>query len=295
MQRPVQQLSLGLPAVRDVPGDGGGTDGAALCVEDWRDTDGHVYARAVLAQARGLVVLDVLTAPQALEDAGQLFAVVRRDEQRDRLADRLLGRVSVEARRGRVPRRDHAVERLADDGIVGRFHHGLEVRHGRLGVLQLRDVPRDAAGVQELPTLQLRVRAEQDVADRPIAVTQPRRDVEDGLARAETPEDIVRDRRVDVELAHVPADILIACHAHEVQLGSVGAQNGAVPPQPRETDRRLLEEVLEIKPPRRPFGRRLRAIAPVHRYADRAHDGAHLVSQRLHVRIVAAVAEFYLV
>src|SRR5205807_10074442 len=99
----------------------------------------------------------------------------------------------------------------------------------------------------ELPTLQQRVRTDQDVADRSIAVAQPRRDVEDGLARSETPQDIVRDRRVDVELAHVAADILIACQTHEVQLGSVGAQNGAVLPQPGKTDRRALEEVRELE------------------------------------------------
>src|SRR5205823_14801611 len=104
-QRPAQQLSLGLPAVRDIPGDRGGANRMTVWVENRRDADRHLDARAVLSHARGLVVLNVLAAPQALEDAGQLVTVVRWHDQRDRLSDRLLGRVAVEARCGRVDRK----------------------------------------------------------------------------------------------------------------------------------------------------------------------------------------------
>ena len=283
-QRPAQQLSLGLPAVRDIPGDRGGANRMTVWVENRRDADRHLDARAVLSHARGLVVLNVLAAPQALEDAGQLVPVVRWNDQRDRLSDRLLGRVAVEARRGWVPCCDRSIKRFADNGIVRRFHHGLEVRDGGVGPLELRDVSRDAAGVHELPVLQPSVRTEQHVADRSIAVPQPRLDIADGLSRAQTPQDIVNDLRVDVELAHVLTDILVASIAHEIQLGGVGPHDGAVRPEPAQTDRRMLKKVLEIE-------RCRGAIAHVYRHTDHAHNRARLVSQWLHVHVVAAALD----
>jgi hypothetical protein len=110
-------------------------------------------------------VLNALAATQAFEYTGQLLTVVQRDDDRDRLPDRLLGRVSVEARCGRIPRRDHPIQGLADDRVVSRFHHGLEVRDRLLGSLTLRDVARDTASAHELLALKQRVRADQHLAD----------------------------------------------------------------------------------------------------------------------------------
>src|SRR6185437_15034024 len=81
----------------------------------------------VLGDARGLVVLDALTAAQRRQDALLLIEKLRRDDDRDGSADCLLGRVAEEALRACVPGADDAVERLADDGIVRVLDDGSHV------------------------------------------------------------------------------------------------------------------------------------------------------------------------
>src|SRR2546421_12974834 len=57
---------------------------------------------------------------------------IRGHDEEDRLADRLGRRVAEELLGRPVPRRDGAVQRLADDRVVGRFHDGSESRRRRL-------------------------------------------------------------------------------------------------------------------------------------------------------------------
>jgi len=71
-------------------------------------------------------VIDTLTRAQPRQDLGLLFEAVRRNQHRDGLAHRLVRRVAENAGGALVPRDDHALERLADDRIVGRRHDGRE-------------------------------------------------------------------------------------------------------------------------------------------------------------------------
>ena len=61
----------------------------------------------------------------------------------DRLADDLMRRVAKEALSAGVPREDHAVEILADDGVMGGFDDRRQTRLGLLGALAFADVAKD--------------------------------------------------------------------------------------------------------------------------------------------------------
>ena len=102
-------------------------------VADGRDADRDVEARAVLAHAHRLVVVDAFAAAQPRHDGRQFVRAVRRDDQRDRLADRLGRRVAIEALGGPVPAGDRALEGLADDGVVGGLHDRRQEAVGRDG------------------------------------------------------------------------------------------------------------------------------------------------------------------
>ena len=95
----VPALSLGVLALRDVAPDAGRADDPAGIVPDGRDAHRDVEPGAVLADADRLVVVDALAAAQPLHDGRQLARALRGDDQRDRLADRLLRRIAVEASR----------------------------------------------------------------------------------------------------------------------------------------------------------------------------------------------------
>jgi hypothetical protein len=73
-------------------------------------------------------MLDALAIAQPTQDLLLLRVQLRRHDQQDRLAYRFRGAVAEDARRAAVPRLDDALERLADDGIVGGFHDGPELR-----------------------------------------------------------------------------------------------------------------------------------------------------------------------
>ena len=99
----------------------------------WRSRTGEmvteiVDARAVLAQALDIEMVDALAAAQAAEDVALLVAQLRRHDQVDRLADRLFRGPSEQPLRALVPGGDDAVERLADDGVFGRRDDGGEQR-----------------------------------------------------------------------------------------------------------------------------------------------------------------------
>ena len=97
---------------------------AAVRVPDGRHRERDVYERPVLAQAHRLVVLDALAGPDARQDEGLLVLVVGGDEDGHGLADDLVGRVAEDALGPAVPARDDGVERLGDDGVVGRVDDG---------------------------------------------------------------------------------------------------------------------------------------------------------------------------
>src|SRR5262249_56592561 len=97
---------VGARLLGDVTADRGGADDGAGWAAQRRDRDRHLYARAVLPQARGLVGLHVLAALESRQDAEQLVGVIGRNDDRDRPADRLRGRVATEALGTRQPPTD---------------------------------------------------------------------------------------------------------------------------------------------------------------------------------------------
>src|SRR5690348_5539858 len=86
----------------DVAGDLGDADGRARRRLDRRDAERHLDLAAVLAPAHSLIVLDLFAPTNPAQDVIYLAEAVGRDDERDILADRLLGGIAVEPRRGRI-------------------------------------------------------------------------------------------------------------------------------------------------------------------------------------------------
>ena len=107
--------------------------------DDRRDRRLDVDPPAVLAHAHGLDRLDHLAAAHAVVDVLE-HAALGRHEELDRVADHLLGAVAEHALGRRVPARDLAVGRAADDRVEGGVDDGLALEQRRLASLLLADV-----------------------------------------------------------------------------------------------------------------------------------------------------------
>ena len=88
----------------------------------WRRsaTAAGIYGSTALGILGAVVVLRVL----GPTDAGRFSLAVRGNEQCDRLADGLRGRVAEETLRTFVPAGDEAVKVLADDRVFRRLNNG---------------------------------------------------------------------------------------------------------------------------------------------------------------------------
>jgi hypothetical protein len=111
----------------------------------------NVEAAAVLGDANRLEVLDPFAAPEPLEDGTFLVVPLRGDDQRDRPAHGLGRRVAEHAFGPRVPTCDDALERLADDGVVGRVDDGRQPRPSFLRAPALAHVTEDQDGPDRQP------------------------------------------------------------------------------------------------------------------------------------------------
>src|SRR5882757_3087535 len=67
-------------------------------------------------------MFDTLTAAEVSQYLRFLLQTVLRNQDRDRLADGVFGRVAEQPLRAFVPTRDDAVEVLTDDGVFARLH-----------------------------------------------------------------------------------------------------------------------------------------------------------------------------
>ena len=77
-------------------------------------------------------MLDALPRAQVLDDVPFFLPPVGRNKDCDGLAKHLSRRVSEEPAGRSVPGGNRAVERLGDDGIIGRLDHGGQKRPGIL-------------------------------------------------------------------------------------------------------------------------------------------------------------------
>src|SRR5262249_1644675 len=66
-------------------------------------------------------MIDMLTAADTLQKLAFHYLLVWRNEHPNRLADRLLSGVAIDAFRASIPTGDDAAERLADDRVPGRL------------------------------------------------------------------------------------------------------------------------------------------------------------------------------
>ena len=82
-------LLLDTPALRDVTGDLRGAHDASVRVPDGRHRDRHGTELSILGYANGLEVVDALTPPEPRQHLVFLRPSLGRDDEGDRLADRL--------------------------------------------------------------------------------------------------------------------------------------------------------------------------------------------------------------
>src|SRR5580704_4107916 len=133
-------LMFGPLARGDIAGDFRGADNGTVCVFDWRNAERNGKLAAVLALADGLVVIEAVAVPDAIEDLRFLVLQFRRNEDPDRFADDFFGRVTEQLLGGVVPADDDAVEILADDRVAGRFDDAGELLARLHGPALLGDV-----------------------------------------------------------------------------------------------------------------------------------------------------------
>ena len=140
-------LELGLRLEpRHVPRDRRGADDLSVDVADRRDLQHDVQHDLVLPHPVRLVLLDLLPAPEPLEDPGQVIGEIWRDEERDRAPDGLRGRVSIHPLCPSVPSQDRPVDVLADDGVVGGFDDRRQLPGSDLLASTLADIADERRG-----------------------------------------------------------------------------------------------------------------------------------------------------
>ena len=117
---------------------------------------------------------------------GHFFPSTGRRQDRDVPADALLRGVAVEALGARVPARDRAVERDADDRVVGRLNDGGEARMILLGLGSGSQRP----GQQEQADRQHRAQDGRNQHDARAEVGDPRQGHALGDARRHGPTEV---------------------------------------------------------------------------------------------------------
>ena len=102
----------------DVAGILRSADDPALPIQDRRYCQRDFDPATILGDARGLEVIDPLAAPDFLQDLLLFRVQLRRNDDRDRLADDLVSLVAKDARGTCIPGADLSVEGFADDRIL---------------------------------------------------------------------------------------------------------------------------------------------------------------------------------
>src|SRR6185312_9069157 len=95
-----------------------GPDHVACWILDRRNSDGDVYKRAILAPPHSLIMLNALALADALHDVALFLRAVLRNDESDRLANRLFRCITVEINSGAVPAGDPPIEVETKDCIV---------------------------------------------------------------------------------------------------------------------------------------------------------------------------------
>ena len=142
----VPQGRLGPFAIGDVARNGRGPVDPSRRVVKRRDRHGNIDPRAVLPHADGLIMRNPLPLGEPLENPGQLGRMIGRHENRNGLADDLLGGVAVEFLRPVIPTENGPLQRLGDNGVLAGFHNGCQAPDSFLIMLALGDVQHRGLG-----------------------------------------------------------------------------------------------------------------------------------------------------
>ena len=85
-------------------------------------------------------MIDALTAPYALKNAGLLILAIGRNQNGDRLTHDLLSRIAKQPLRALIPTPNDAIQIFADNGVIRRLDDGGQSLTGLFGLLQLGDI-----------------------------------------------------------------------------------------------------------------------------------------------------------
>jgi hypothetical protein len=96
------------------------------------------------------IVVDALTPAKAFENFNLLVVSLWRNQDRDRLAYNLLGRIAEQAFRAGVQSGDNAIEALAQSSVVRRLDDRYQALRGTLGLLALGDIDQRIHGASQL-------------------------------------------------------------------------------------------------------------------------------------------------
>jgi len=121
-----------------------------VIVPDRRDGQRDIDDLAVLASPTRFEMVDPLAPPNPVENAGGLVLLAWRQQDGDRLADHLGGRIAENRLGAAVPIGDDAVERLADDGIVRRGDDRGQPAVGQFDRLAPRNLDQNAPALDRM-------------------------------------------------------------------------------------------------------------------------------------------------
>src|SRR5579883_2218664 len=114
------QRFLGALLARNVARDRRAADDGPATVPDRRGRPGNVDRATILPLSHGLERLDRPPSPKLRQDMLLLAEPVGRNEDSDGAADHLVRAIAEQSLRAAIPARNGAVERLADDRVLGR-------------------------------------------------------------------------------------------------------------------------------------------------------------------------------
>src|SRR5215203_2648782 len=109
---------MGKTALGDVARNVRRTDDPSVQALDRRDGHRHIDEASVLGATNRFKVIDFVATSKTRKHVGFLIQSIRREDQRDVPADRLLGRITEYPLGADVPEFDRAIKRLAEDRIV---------------------------------------------------------------------------------------------------------------------------------------------------------------------------------
>src|SRR4029079_15705504 len=122
----------------------------------------------------------------------------------------------------------------------------LAFREIRLSPLRFRYINSETTGIDKFPIFESHAGRDEDVADRAVFRSQPRRVFVEFFASFESPEDVRNGRGVGMEIADIATDAIAGLVAHHGEFGFIGPKDRAVPADEVEAYCPIFKEIFEI-------------------------------------------------